>query len=190
MAGIILAGGKSLRMGRDKALLPYGNMTLIEHVAKRLGGIAAPLFIVADAADKYDVAGIPTLADLYPDCGPVGGIVTGLAAAGEGAHFVVACDMPLFHPYILRYMADIATPIYDAVYPVIGERAEPLCAVYRHTALEPLRAFLESGGRAAHRALRELRGRPVDESGLRVFDPMLTSYANWNAPEDLPFAPR
>ena len=187
LAGIILAGGKSVRMGRDKALLPYGSGTLIEHVAKRLGGIATPLVIVADRADKYRVPGVPTIADEYPDCGPVGGIVTGLAAAGQGTHFVVACDMPLFHPYILCYMADLATANYDVVYPIIAERAEPLCAVYRHTALEPLREFLLRGGRAAQQALRELRGRQVDESSLRVFDPLMTSYANWNAPEDLPF---
>ena len=187
MAGILLAGGKSARMGRDKALLPYSNGTLIEHMAKRLGGITAQVIIVADAADKYAVPGTSTIADLYPDCGPVGGIVTGLEAAGEGTHFVAACDMPLFHPYILRYMADLATADYDAVYPIVTERPEPLCAVYRHTALEPLRDFLESGGRAAYKALQKLRGRMVDESALRVFDPLLTSYANWNAPEDLPF---
>lgn len=187
MAGIILAGGKSARMGRDKALLPYGNLTLIEYIAKRLGGITLQIIIIADTADKYRVPGISTIADLYPDCGPVGGIVTGLAEAGEGTHFVVACDMPLFHPYILSYMADLATSAYDAVYPVVTERAEPLCAVYRHTALRPLQTFLESGGRAAHKALDRVRGRRVDESALRVFDPLLTSYANWNAPEDLPF---
>lgn len=187
MAGIILAGGKSRRMGRDKALLPYGNGTLIEHVAKRLAGIATPLVIVADAANKYRVPGVPTIADEFPDCGPVGGIVTGLAAAGEGTHFVVACDMPLFHPYLLRYMADLAASNYDVVYPIIAERAEPLCAVYRHTALEPLRDFIQRGGRAARKALQEVRGRQVDESALRVFDPLLTSYANWNAPQDLPF---
>ena len=186
VGAIILAGGKSERMGRDKALLPYRGTTLLAYVLAVVSQIEPQVVVVADRTDKYAVP-CPVIADAFPDCGPVGGIVTGLHYLGAGAHLVAACDMPHLHPDILRYLLECAIKgDYDAVVPETDGRPEPLCAVYRDTCLAPLTAFLQSGQRAAHRALLTLNVLRIDTENLRPFDPELACFTNFNTPEDLP----
>jgi len=183
---IVLAGGKSVRMGQDKALLLWNGRTLLEHCVANLREVTSEIVIVADRADRYALSGCRMAADLYPDAGPVGGIVTGLMTLGAGRHMVVACDMPFIRMELLRLMLDAATEEWDAVVPEVDGRSEPLCAVYCDTAVPPLQRFLEEGQRAAHRALLSLRTRRIGEEDLRCADPDLRSFTNLNTPDDLP----
>jgi molybdopterin-guanine dinucleotide biosynthesis protein A len=133
---------------------------------------------------RYALPGVRVLGDLFPDTGPVGGILTGLTALGPGRHLVVACDMPALNPAVLRLLREAATPDWDAVVPEIGGRLEPLCAAYRDSAAPPLRRFLETGQRAARRALETLRVRRIGEEALRRIDPDLACFTNLNTPEE------
>lgn len=189
IGAIVLAGGKSVRMGQDKALLPWNGTTLLEHCVANLRELTSNIVIVADRADRYALSGCRMAADLYPDAGPVGGIVTGLTALGEGRHIVIACDMPFVRTELLRLLLDSATEDWDAVVPEIGGQIEPLCAVYRSSAIPPLRRFLDSGQRAAQRAVQSLHTRFLGEDNLRHADPNLISFTNLNTPADLNHLP-
>lgn len=184
-SAIILAGGQSQRMGQDKALLPMNGMTLLEHVVASLLMVAADIVVVADVPEKYALPCGRVLADTFPGSGPVGGILTGLTALGEGRHIVVACDMPALNVNVLQLLLKAHTPEWDAVVPEINGQPEPLCAVYAHTAAHRLLRFLESGGRAAREALSQLRVKRIGEGVLRRIDPELACFTNVNTPEDL-----
>ena len=182
---IVLAGGRSERMGKDKALLPRNGLTLLETVVDTLRPLVGEIVIVADRTDRYDLSGCRTVGDAYPQTGPLGGILTGLIALGPGTHLAVACDMPALQPAVLRLLLDFAMPEWDAIVPEIDGRLEPLCAVYAETAIPALQLFLEGGGRALHRALETLRTLRIPEAEIRRHDPSLLTFTNLNTPADL-----
>ena len=182
---IVLAGGRSVRMGQDKALLHTNGLTLLETVVAALRPLVGEIVIVADRADKYDLLDCRVVGDLYPETGPLGGILTGLYALGTGRHLVIACDMPALQPAVLRLLLDSAGPEWDVVVPEIVGRMEPLCAVYADTAIPALQAFLDSGGRALQRALTGVRTLRIPETELRRYDPILLTFTNLNTPDDL-----
>ena len=182
---IILAGGKSSRMGADKALLEYDNKSFLEYVVAAVNPLARETLLVTDRADKYTLPNVRVVADLLSEAGPVAGIVTGLLAVGPGVHFVVPCDMPLVSGSVLQLLRTACTPEWDAAVPERNGEREPLYAVYRDTALPKLRHYLESGRRSARGALTDLRVRTVGEAELRRADPNLASFANVNTPQEL-----
>jgi molybdopterin-guanine dinucleotide biosynthesis protein A len=172
-------------MGRDKAAIPLGDATMLERVVSVVRQVADPVVIVAATPESYRIPGAETVGDLYPGEGPVGGIITGLRALGPGAHLAVACDMPLLVPGLLRYLLDLADPEMDAVAAEIYGGLEPLCAVYRDTALPSLEAFLASGRRSAQAAAATLNLRRVGHEEIARFDPELLSFTNVNTAEEL-----
>lgn len=185
MSGVVLAGGRSARMGRDKAELPYGGGTLLEHVVSLVRQVERLTIVVAATRSQYALRDdTHVLGDLYPGAGPVGGIVTALEALPDDYTLVAACDMPRLRPEVLRFLLEQARG-YDAAVPMVGGRLEPLCAAYHQRCANPLRAALEEGERAAHRAVRRLRLNVVPEEALRALDPLLESFTNVNAPDDL-----
>ena len=182
---IVLAGGQSERMGQDKALITVHGMTLLEHVIVALMPVVNKILVVADIPDKYPLSCGRVVADTFPGCGPVGGILTGLTALGAGYHLVVGCDMPALQLGVLQLLAKAVMPGWDAFVPMIGGQAEPLCAIYSHTAGPKLLRFLESDRRSAREALDMLQVKWLGEGVLRRVDPQLISFTNVNAPEDL-----
>lgn len=182
---LVLAGGGSRRMGQDKALLRHEGRTFLEHVIAALQTLTPNIFVVTDRADKYASCDARVVIDRFPDVGPVGGIASGLVAAGPGTHYVVPCDMPTVSASVLRLVREQIGPDDDAAIPIINDEPEPLYAVYRDTAAPKLLTYLESGRRSARGALSALRVRRVDESVIRRVDATLTSFANINTPEEL-----
>ena len=172
-------------MGRDKPMLELDGHTFLHRCAEALRPIAAPIVVVADIADRFPAADWTVVADCFPGAGPVGGIVTALRTLGQGAHVVVACDMPFLHTDLLRLLLDAVSDEFDAVVPWPDSGPEPLCAVYRSTCLPLLETYLANGGRSARKALASLRMRPIPEIDLRRADPELESFVNLNTPEDL-----
>ncbi len=189
MAGIVLAGGKSARMGRDKALLPWEGKTLLEHAVGQLEIVSNRVIVVASKADQYNLPGVRVVGDRFPDSGPLGGIITGLQETNEPNqfHYVLACDMPQVQFRLFSLLRGFATSErgLQAVIPEAQGRIHPLCAVYVGSAEPILRQRFESGERAVHQALKYLRVLLVTEDQLKRVDPDLTSFINVNAPEDL-----
>ncbi len=183
MDGIILAGGQSRRMGRDKALLRWQDSPLLHHVAHALQQVTTTVIIVADTPDRYAVPGCRTVGDLSPGEGPLGGLVTGLHYTGGEHAAAVGCDMPHLQPDLLRLL-DAECRGYEAAVPVVDGRMQPICAVYARSAAPRLEALFRSGCRSVQEAVRALNVHLVDEERLRAADPELCSFRNVNTPAE------
>ena len=165
-AGFVLVGGKSSRMGRDKALLPYRDTVLVERIAREVEAAAGSVTLVG-APEQYRRLGRPVIPDLRPGCGPLGGIEAALSASVEDWNLIVACDMPgVSAPFLTTLLAEAGRAGGDCLLPLSGpERPEPLCAVYHRRCLPAIRGALEANVRKVTEAL----------AGVRV--------VHWKAPE-------
>src|SRR6202011_1924317 len=123
---VILAGGLSRRMGRDKASLPAGDGTLIEHLARRLAPVVDET-IVAGGPGRPTLPGVRMIEDRYPGLGPLAGIHAGLAAASFPHVWVVGCDLPDADPALADLFLGLADG-YDAVVPRIDAEPQGVCA--------------------------------------------------------------
>ncbi len=184
VSGIILAGGRSSRMGRDKTLLVYQNETLIARTVGELRGVSDEIIVASNAADKYHLADVREVADAYPGMGPLGGMHAALTAARYEAAFVVAGDMPFFTARLAAYLLSRKGD-YDAVVPRIGGEWEPLCAVYSRACAAPIEACLRSGVRQVFRFYPAMKVLAVDERELAAAGLPAELFFNLNAPEDL-----
>ena len=117
---VILAGGKSRRMGYDKAsLLTEEGLSILERTVDALYHVTDRLVVVVDQLDRIAHTDELCILDLYPDAGPLGGIITGLRHLGKGHHIVVGCDMPLLSPVVLSYLLEVIGE-HEAAIPEIG----------------------------------------------------------------------
>jgi molybdopterin-guanine dinucleotide biosynthesis protein A len=131
VTGIILAGGKGVRFGEDKALAAMNGRPLLEIVFGRFKGLFAEILISANEPSRYDFPGIKVVKDILRHRGPLAGIYSCLKESSNELNFVSACDMPFIQPPLIDYMIQKA-PGYDVVVPSFGEgRLEPLHALYR-----------------------------------------------------------
>ena len=186
ITAIVLAGGKSLRLGRNKALEPFLGKSLIEHVVDRLRPLAAQLLIVTSGEQVLPpLDTTEPLNDVYPGKGPLGGIYTGLLAARYSHSIVVACDMPFINTKLFSFMAELA-PEFDAVIPRLSQtKVEPLHAVYAKSCLEKMEVHLAKNQLAVQGLLDELHIRYVEREKCLRFDPQLLSFLNINSQSDL-----
>jgi molybdenum cofactor guanylyltransferase len=184
VSAVVLAGGQSRRMGRDKALIDYQGRPIIAHVIDTLRALSDDLAVVSNRPDLYGSFGARVVPDYAPPCGPLGGIAAGLRTAQHPLAVVVACDMPFLNVTLLRRLVDLAEG-YDAVVPQTGDEFEPLHAVYRRECHDPIVQRLERGERRVISFFADVRLRPVPEAEWRVLDPAGRSLVNLNTPGDL-----
>jgi molybdopterin-guanine dinucleotide biosynthesis protein A len=175
LSGIVLAGGQSRRLGRNKALLELGGQTLIARVLDRLALLCDELIISANDVELYADLPARVVPDLVPGRGALGGIHAGLAAASNEQAVVVACDMPLLNLSLLRYMV-VVSPGYDVVVPHIGGFYEPLHAVYSVRCVEPIARLIAEGPRRITDLYRRVRLRELTEEDVRLFDAALSFF--------------
>ncbi len=138
-AGFVLTGGNSSRMGRDKAALPFGEGTLLEHVvaAVRNAGQAVPMDVtLIGATARYGDLGVPAVEDHYQGCGPLGGVCTALEITAADLNLIVACDMPgVTAEFCASLLAAAELAEADCVVPETNDGLHPLCAVYHRRVL-------------------------------------------------------
>ena len=144
VSGVILAGGKSRRMGTNKAMLGLGQNTMLELVVKGMRQVAEEIIIVSSDPDPYLHLGLPVVQDILGGCGPLGGLHSGLHHAKNNFSFVAGCDMPFFSAPLARHMVS-QSPGYDVVVPRQGEYLEPLFAIYGKGCLPFIEAKLNEG---------------------------------------------
>lgn len=190
---LVMAGGRSRRMGRDKAWLEIDGLPLVERVVQRLEGLAGEVLFSAREPEPYAALctrlSLPAsvVLDRYPDAGPLAGLEAGLAAAAHELVFAVATDMPFVNPALVSHLVGLCEG-YDAVVPLTPHgdtlEPEPLHAVYRRTCLPAIRAQLDAGRRRVVSFLPEVRVCYVNPDEMTPFDPDLRSFANINTPEE------
>lgn len=187
LSGVVLAGGRSTRLGRDKALLELEGRPLITRTLDVLAQLTGDLIIVTSLASHLFPQSARVVADRYVDAGVLAGVHAGLLAARGELALVVACDMPFLNLDLLRYIISLARDA-DVVVPRWTD-VEPLHAVYRPaTCLGPIERALARGERRIvsfyRDEVREVRVRYVERAEITRFDPQGLSFFNVNGPED------
>jgi molybdopterin-guanine dinucleotide biosynthesis protein A len=187
LTSIILAGGKSSRLGRCKLSESLSGKSLIEHVIRRLEPISNHILIVtADEQSRLLITNKAELVtDLYPAKGPLGGIYTGLLASKSPYSLVVGCDMPFLNINLLRYMKDQIQG-FDAIVPRLEmDKIEPLHAIYSRRCADIIQTQLEHDHLKISQTVDKLCTRYVEREECKRFDPYLLSFFNINSPADL-----
>jgi molybdopterin-guanine dinucleotide biosynthesis protein A len=201
----LLAGGKSSRMGRDKALLELSGAPMIQRTANLLTGLVTKTTLVISASQSdnphkindtddtnpYSKFRLPMLADPWPSVGPLGGIATALANAQSKWCLILACDMPFLTKDWLTFLLNhseqpetAAQKPADVIVPETKRGLEPLCAIYRTRCAPILAAALDSGVRKVTDALAQLNLHRVTENKWRQFSPDGNLFGNLNTWQD------
>jgi molybdopterin-guanine dinucleotide biosynthesis protein A len=185
LTGIVLAGGASQRMGRDKAFLKLDGQRLIEVVIARMTQVCAEVLVVAGDARPYVGLGVPAVEDCFRGVGVLGGLHAGLEAAAHELTLAVGCDMPFLNPDLMRAFAgwaegfDVAVLRYGD-----GEQVEPLHGAYRRTCLPAMEAAIRAGRRRIISFFPHVKVRYVSPADVTPLDPDLRSFRNVNTPEE------
>jgi molybdenum cofactor guanylyltransferase len=184
VTGVVQAGGKSTRMGGNpKALIELGGRSIVERVVAALTPAVDDVLVVTNTPELYAFLGLPMVADVYPDHGSLGGIYSGLRAAGEIA-FTVACDMPFLHPEVVRLVVERAGE-GDVVIPRVGEQLETMHAAYSQTCLPPIEARLRAGRLKIVGFFDDVRVVEVGAAEVARFRDPAIAFMNVNTPDEL-----
>jgi molybdenum cofactor guanylyltransferase len=177
-AGFVLAGGRSSRMGRDKALLEVEGQCLAGRVAVVVREAAGSVTLIADP-EKYGRLGYPVYPDRILDCGPLGGVYTALTVSDAAWNLVAACDMPdLKAPFLVRLLEAAENADCDCLLPAgPSGRPEPICAIYHIRSLAAIERALKGGVRRMLDGLAGLRLEVLQVEGHGPF-------RNINTPEE------
>jgi len=183
ITGVILAGGKSSRMGQNKALMSLGGQRLVDRVVAVMRAVVRDLLMVTNTPEVYADLGVPMVPDVLPDKGSLGGIYSAVYHVASPGCLVVACDMPFLQASVLRYLlAQMAD--YDVVVPDVLGELQTLHAIYRKTCLPAIERRLETNRLRIVGFFSEVRVRTVTASELQPYDPELLAFQNLNTPDD------
>ncbi|MCO4768466.1 MAG: molybdopterin-guanine dinucleotide biosynthesis protein B [Deltaproteobacteria bacterium] len=187
LTGVLLAGGHSVRMGSDKADLTFGGEPLLPRLIARLQSCSEHVVVVRREGQELPPlpSGVTVVQDLLPDLGPLGGLLTGLAAAPTPFVFLAACDLPLLDPTFVTWLASHPGRHADVILPMRDGHAEPTHAVYGARCLGAIKQAVLSGELGMGTWLGSVRVERVPEDLWRTVHPDGTSFLNVNTPEDL-----
>ncbi len=189
IGAIVLCGGKSTRMGQDKASLPFGPECLLQRIVRLLSHVVPPGNISVVAAAGQFLPSLPTpvkvTRDNRPGRGPLEGLAAGLRALPPHVEVVyfTSCDVPLLVPAFVRAMFG-ALGAYDIVVPRDQAYHHPLAAVYRRSVLDAVLELLEADQLRIRLLFDRVSTRELDVEELRFADPHLETLRNLNSPED------
>lgn len=187
VAGIVLAGGKSTRMGLPKATLPFGPELMLQRVVRLLSSVVQPIVVVAAPAQELPPlpSGVLIARDEREARGPLEGLSAGLAAIAPHSDvaYATSCDVPLLQPAFVQAMIDSLGDA-DIAVPVEEEFAHPLAAVYCTSVLPYIQRLLAGNQLRPAFLFDCVRTRRISIDELRSFDAQLTTLSNLNRPED------
>ena len=188
LKAIILAGGKSSRIGlnKNKAHIKFLNKSLIEWIISKLlsmDNLSEKDIIIVGPKEKYPQYE-QVVEDIFPEKGPLGGIFSGLTVSNSQYNLVVGCDMPLLNVELLQYMRekidsnDIIIPRYN------GSYIEPLCAIYSKKCLKVMEKNIQSNVLSVRKIFSHLKIKFINDSEIKRFDPEFCSFFNVNFESD------
>jgi molybdopterin-guanine dinucleotide biosynthesis protein A len=183
---VIQAGGRSQRMGENKALLSFHGETLIERIISRVKDIAEELVITSNQPEELEFLPPPVFADVIKDKGALGGLLTAFSIVTSPVVIVVACDMPFVNATLLAAeLEEIERGPFDAVVPRTDFGSEPFHSVYRREpCLDAVNSSLDQGLRRADSWHPLVKTRYVDAGFCKGYDPHGLAFFNINTPED------
>ena len=188
LSAIVLAGGMSRRLGRDKAVEPVGGEPLIRRVIGRVSGIAEETVVVVADMERASALALPDsvkiAADVFPGKGSLGGIFSGLSAAEGEWGLVVSCDMPFLNNHLFQHMLGLRAGS-DAVVPVLDGRPEPTHALYSRTCLPYIERQLQANDLKIANFFDAVRVNFLSEDEIDKLDPEHLSFFNINTEQDL-----
>jgi molybdopterin-guanine dinucleotide biosynthesis protein A len=184
VSAFILAGGKSTRMGRDKAFLEYQGRTLLARALDLGRSVASEVRIVGSQERFAPFAAV--VEDVFRDCGPLGGIHAALLASRTELNVMLAVDTPRISTAFLQYLIGQARKASDAavVVPRAGGGWQPLCAVYRPQFASAAEDALRAGRNRVDPLFGIVRTRVVEESELELVHFQIGIFSNLNTPEE------
>lgn len=192
MTGIILSGGRNLRMGRNKAFLKVGGRAIIETTLSLFSTLFDEVILVTNSPEEYQhlQQKIKIITDIYPMTGSLNGILTGITHAFSYYSFVVACDMPFLNRDIILYLTKRIESVegYDVVLPVSDKGDEPLHAIYSKSCCRPMADMIKKGDVRIGALFSQVKVKRIGPDELRPLDPEFSSFFNINTPEDLRLA--
>jgi molybdopterin-guanine dinucleotide biosynthesis protein A len=189
LTAFVLAGGKSRRMGRDKAFLSWGQETLLSNALKLAGNVAADVYIIGDTKKFASYGSV--VEDVYRDHGPLGGIHAALSGSTSDLNLMLAVDLPLIKPQFLRYLVAQAVESGATVtVPRASHAWQPLCAVYRREFVAIAEQALFAGKNKIDTLFAMVKARVLEEQELVQRGFSSEMFRNLNTPEELEEARR
>ena len=184
MTGIILAGGKSQRMGKNKAFMDSGGIPLFERVYRIFREIFSEIIIVANDVLPFERYEAILRRDIILGKGALGGLYTGLFHSSNYHAFCSACDMPFLNPRVIKYMGKERDE-YDVIVPKTHDGLHPLHAIYSKKCLNPMSQSLNRNDLKIVNFFQQVRVRYIEEMEIREFDPDMRSVINVNTAEEM-----
>lgn len=184
ISGIILAGGKSSRMGINKAFLLIDGEMIIARTVKMMSLLFKNLMIIANTPEEYEFLNLPMFKDIYREKGPLGGIHSGLIHSKTEKNFVISCDMPFMTEQMINYIIN-----YKTQKPVVFCKAagymQPLAGLYSRSIVKKMEQFLSTENvedKSFHQFLKEVDSEIINPELLSFYEDRI--FYNVNRPED------
>ena len=179
ITGIVLAGGKSSRMGSDKGLLTINDKTFVEHVIVAMKPLVDKIIIVSNNKD-YDQFGYRRVEDSIKDSGPLAGLYSGLKHSETEFNLVLSCDIPMIKTEILKKLVDADLENHEVVQIESNTKTMPLIAMYKKQCMHKCLELLQQGERRLRVAVNELKTKTI------IIDAEFDQFVkNVNTKEDL-----
>lgn len=183
VTAVILAGGRSRRMGADKALIRYQGHTLLERQVTTMQRLFATVLVAGCDPARYPHVPVEVVPDVLPTGSAIVGLHAGLSAAPTDRIFAIACDIPFPQERLIRFLLDYA-PAADWVVPSTAKGLEPLFAVYGQECRPAIERIVDGGNHRIRFLEQNVKTAFVAEDDLRRYDPALRSFININTPDD------
>ncbi len=183
----IQAGGRSERIGIDKALIPLAGVPMIEHVLSAVSGLGDELLITTNNPEQFAYLGIRTVPDMLPHAGAIIGLHSALVAAQNKHVLSLACDMPFVNRTLLEYLSDLHSEA-DVIVPFYKGEYEPFHAIYSRNCIGAIENMVEENLYRMIYIYDRVSVRTVSEKEIDSIDPTGLSFFNVNTPEDFALA--
>lgn len=181
-AAIVLCGGRSRRMGRDKASLPFGGETLLERTVRIMRGCTSEVVVVAREGQAVAAGDYRIARDPAEGLGPLAGLAAGLAAIESERAFVTSCDAPLLRPEFVRWLVEQSRG-HEAAVPFVNGYHMVLAAVYSRSVLPIAQRLVDEDRLRPLFLIQAVDARMVSADEIRPVDPDLASFTNCNTPD-------
>jgi len=187
ITGIVLAGGESRRMGHHKATIEIDGTPLLKKSVLLFKEIFPEVIALSKEPGSFGDVGCKEVGDLFSGMGPIVGILTAFKVTTSDYIFVAACDMPFLNKNLIELIVNEGQG-FDVALPGVGDKSDPLHALYSRNTYERMLSFMENEGRSLNRFINSLHAKKVryiSEEEIRAVDPHALSLFNMNTPEEL-----